>query len=94
MDELRTLERACKENIGGPTYVVAPFKDWLHYHPTECPDPIREWLRTHYPDVAIERLDSMLESDYAFPVKDEDLGERLSEIPQVSQPPLVRTGRE
>jgi hypothetical protein len=45
------------DEIALPTiYAIAVYPSWEHWHPTDCPMPIREWLNEHCPDVTVEAV--------------------------------------
>jgi len=61
MNALRTYEEVYLQNSKCPIYVVTADPSWQHYHPEDCPTPIRAWIEQHYPEVAIEKL-----SEFSF----------------------------
>lgn len=53
MSALRTFEEVVSSSV---FYLISVDPSWTHYHPTELPKPIRDWLNEHLPGVQIERI--------------------------------------
>ena len=64
MTQLTTIEQILAEGFD-PAYVVFALPDWEHFHPTDLPAPIAEWIAKHYPEVEVRRI-STLPSPGAF----------------------------
>ena len=62
MKNLRTVEEVFQQDGERFICAVAALPEWEHYDPDNCPAPIREWIRQHYPDVVIEQLSGDNES--------------------------------
>jgi hypothetical protein len=37
-------------------YAISISPEWEHWHPTDCPAPIREWLDKNCPDVTVQAV--------------------------------------
>ena len=61
MEYLKTMEYAYVQGGQAPVYAVAAMPEWKHYDPDNCPAPIREWLKQHYPKVQIELTEFALQ---------------------------------
>ena len=42
-----------------PAYVVFAMPEWEHFHPTDLPSPIADWIAQHCPEVEIRRISSI-----------------------------------
>jgi hypothetical protein len=77
MQDLRTVEEVFPDEA--PICLVASMREWKHYHPEECPTPIREWLHEHYPDVVIEQLARFVR-EYVFQAPSSNARHALSAL--------------
>lgn len=72
MKNLRTVEEVFQQDGERFICAVAALPAWEHYDPEDCPAPIREWIRQHYPDVVIEQLSGGYESSTTWSSDDCD----------------------
>ena len=42
-----------------PAYVVFAMPEWEHFHPTDLPTPIADWIAQHCPEVEVRRISSI-----------------------------------
>ena len=73
MKNLRTFEDVFEQDGERFICAVAAVPEWEHYDPNDCPAPIREWVRQHYPDVVVEELSGDYESATTWKSDDIDL---------------------
>lgn len=70
MKSLRTVKQVFQQDGERIIYAVAALPAWESYDASECPAPIRDWIRQHYPDVVIEELSA--DYDYSAVWKSDD----------------------
>ena len=58
MTTLTSIEQILAEGLD-PAYLVFAMPDWEHFHPTELPAPIADWIAQHCPEVEIRRVSSL-----------------------------------
>lgn len=57
MTKLVPFEQILAEGLD-PAYVIFASPEWLHFHPTELPAPIADWINRYTPEVEIRRIAS------------------------------------
>ena len=55
MTALTSIEQIVAEGRD-PAYVVFALPDWEHFHPTDLPVPITDWIARHCPEFEIRRV--------------------------------------
>ena len=58
MTTLTSIEQILAEGLD-PAYLVFAMPDWEHFHPTELPAPIANWIAQHCPEVEVRRVSSL-----------------------------------
>ena len=65
MTTLTSIEQILAEGLD-PAYLVFAMPDWEHFHPTELPAPIADWIAQHCPEVEIRRISNLPSPGTAF----------------------------
>ena len=58
MTTLTSIEQILAEGLD-PAYLVFAMPDWEHFHPTELPAPIADWISRNCPAVEVRRISSI-----------------------------------
>ena len=58
MTTLTSIEQILAEGLD-PAYLVFAMPDWEHFHPTELPAPIADWITKYCPEVEIRRVSNL-----------------------------------
>lgn len=77
MKNLRTVEEVFQQDAERFICAIAALHGWEHYDADNCPAPIRDWVRRHYPDVVIEQLSSAYDPSTTWKSDDFDLSAGL-----------------
>lgn len=59
MTALTSIEQILAEGLD-PAYLVFALPDWEHFHPTDLPAPIADWIAVHCPEVDVRRISNIL----------------------------------
>ena len=65
MTTLTSIEQILAEGLD-PAYLVFAMPDWEHFHPTELPAPIADWIARHCPEVEVRRISNIASLGTAF----------------------------
>ena len=60
-----SIEQILAEGLD-PAYLVFAMPDWEHFHPTELPAPIADWIARHCPEVEVRRISNIASLGTAF----------------------------
>lgn len=58
MTALKSIEQILAEGRD-PAYLVFAMPDWEHFHPTDLPEPIADWIARNCPEVEVRRISSI-----------------------------------
>ena len=58
MTALATIEQILAEGLD-PVYIVFAVPEWEHFHPTDLPAPIADWIAQHCPEVEVRRISNI-----------------------------------
>ena len=58
MTTLTSVEQILAEGLD-PVYVVFALPEWEHFHPTDLPAPIADWIAQHCPEVEVRRISNI-----------------------------------
>ncbi len=53
-----TIEQILTEGLD-PVYIVFAMPEWEHFHPTDLPAPIADWLALNCPEVEVRRISNI-----------------------------------
>ena len=79
MTALTSIEQILAEGLD-PAYLVFAMPDWEHFHPTELPAPIADWIAKHCPEVEIRRISNLPSPGTALPGLDQHHDEITSAL--------------
>lgn len=65
MATLTSIERLLAEGHD-PVYVVFAMPAWEHFHPTDLPAPIADWIARNCPEVEVRRVSNIPSPGTAF----------------------------
>lgn len=65
MSTLTSVEQILAEVLD-PVYIVFALPEWEHFHPTELPAPIADWIARNCPEVEVRRISSIPSPGTAF----------------------------
>ena len=58
MTALATIEQILAEGLD-PVYIVFAMPEWEHFHPTDLPAPIADWIARNCPEVEVRRISNI-----------------------------------
>ena len=58
MTALTSIEQILAEGVD-PAYFVFALPEWEHFHPTDLPAPIANWIAQNCPEVEVQRISNI-----------------------------------
>ena len=58
MSTLTSVEQILAEGLD-PVYIVFAMPEWEHFHPTDLPAPIADWIARNCPEVEVRRISNI-----------------------------------